>query len=394
MKQIFTLILAYFLAFPAHAAEPIKIGDIAPYTGLAQYAEPYKKGWELALAEINGSGGVLGRPLEIISRDSRGNPSDAVTVAQELIHAENVFALMGPMFSHVGLAVSEISKREKIPLVTAIAGTDKLLWEEGHPYVFRIYNGTYALASMLSAEAAKLPAQRWGIIAENYEAGHAYADAFREHLSRLRPDVEFVMEQWPSLNRINAGAVVQAVKKDKPDALFVFLLGGNMSAFVRESRLRGIDDIPVVNPSLGFPEERGKFGAELPEGWIVLGLPGREDGDPPYQVFYDKYEDIYGEEPGFNSVLGYLALKSIALAIEKAGTLDCEAFIKAMNDIRFDFINGSFYFRKIDNQSTFVHTVGVTAVIDGEPTMTDTVLQSPGDHFPPDEYVLERKGRK
>ena len=94
---------------PASAAEPIRIGDINSYSGLPAFTLPYRNGWQLALAEINDKGGVLGRPLEVISRDDGGNPGNALTAANELVARENVALLMGTFFSHVGLAVSEFA---------------------------------------------------------------------------------------------------------------------------------------------------------------------------------------------------------------------------------------------------------------------------------------------
>ena len=98
---------------PAWAAEPIRIGDINSYSGLPAFTLPYRNGWQLALAEINDKGGVLGRPLEVISRDDGGNPGNALTAANELVARENVVLLMGTFFSHVGLAVSDFAKQKK-----------------------------------------------------------------------------------------------------------------------------------------------------------------------------------------------------------------------------------------------------------------------------------------
>jgi branched-chain amino acid transport system substrate-binding protein len=397
MRKLFVFLFSCFLFLPFNvkAEEPIKIGDISAYTGQAHYAEPYKKGWELALEEINGQGGVLGRPIEVISRDSKGSPPDAINVAQDLIHIENVFAMMGPIFSHVGLALSEVAAREKVPLITAISGTDKLLWEKYHPYIFRIHSGTYQFVSMMLAETKHLKAKRWATVLENYEAGHAFFDEFSRQIKAQYPDVEFVETQYPALHKMNAGAVVQALKKANPDAIFVFLLGKNMSAFVREMKLRGLDHIPVVNPTLGLPIEQKRLGDELPQGWITLGPPSYDQGGKAYQQFWDVYQEKYNEEPDVMSAVGYLALKSIASAIEKAGSLDREAFITAMTSDHFPFFNDKpFYFRELDHQSSMAWSVGKTAVIDGQPTMIDKVLLNPEDHFASDSWVLQQREEK
>ncbi len=103
--------LALLFASAAGAAEPIKVGELNSYTRLPAFTFPYRNGWQMALDEINAAGGVLGRPLEVISKDDGGNPGDAVTVASELIAREDVVALFGTLLSNVGLAVADVARQ-------------------------------------------------------------------------------------------------------------------------------------------------------------------------------------------------------------------------------------------------------------------------------------------
>ena len=95
------------------AQEPIKIGEINSYKALPAFLEPYKKGMALALDEINAAGGVLGRPLTLITRDDSANPGDAVRVAQALLTRDRVDVLAGTFLSHIGLAVSDFAKQKR-----------------------------------------------------------------------------------------------------------------------------------------------------------------------------------------------------------------------------------------------------------------------------------------
>src|SRR4051794_18247384 len=99
------------VAGPALAADPIKIGEMNSYKVFPAFLDPYKKGWELAAEEVNKAGGVLGRKVEIVSRDDNGNPGDAVRVAEELLSRENVDLLIGTFPSNVGLAVADFAKQ-------------------------------------------------------------------------------------------------------------------------------------------------------------------------------------------------------------------------------------------------------------------------------------------
>src|SRR3954469_3118154 len=121
--SLFALVAASFAAMlliPAGAqAQPIRVGELNSYKVFTAFLDPYKKGWELALEEINKSGGVLGRKIEVISRDDNGTTGDAVRVAEELITRENVSLLMGTFPSNVGLAVSNLAAQRKVVFVAA-----------------------------------------------------------------------------------------------------------------------------------------------------------------------------------------------------------------------------------------------------------------------------------
>ncbi|HLH51206.1 MAG TPA: ABC transporter substrate-binding protein, partial [Roseiarcus sp.] len=110
---------------PAAAAEDtIKVGEINSYSALPAFTEPYRKGWQLALEEINAAGGVDGKKLEVISKDDGGKPAEAVTAANELVAKDGVVMLAGTFFSNIGLAISDFAKQKKILFLAAEPLTD------------------------------------------------------------------------------------------------------------------------------------------------------------------------------------------------------------------------------------------------------------------------------
>src|SRR5262249_57089036 len=131
--------LAYLAAAaPAETlAQPIRIGELNSYKVFPAFLEAYKKGMELAVAQINGAGGVLGRPLELVVRDDNGTPGDAVRAAEELLSREKVVLLMGTFASNVGLAVADLAKQRKVLFLASQPLTDKIVWESGNRYTFR-----------------------------------------------------------------------------------------------------------------------------------------------------------------------------------------------------------------------------------------------------------------
>ena len=209
-KKLFSAVVASIaalgIAIPASAGGTIKIGDINSYKRLPAHTIPYKMGVELALEHINSAGGVLGKKLELVSRDDNGKPGDAVKIAEELVSKDRVALISGSLFSHIGLALTSFAGQRKVLYVAAEPLADALVWANGNPYTFRLRPSTYMQASMLAEQAAKNPAKRWATIAPNYAYGKDAVSAFQKVLKQLRPDVEFVAEQWPALFKIDAGA--------------------------------------------------------------------------------------------------------------------------------------------------------------------------------------------
>src|SRR5438876_3095559 len=158
------LLAAAALASMTAMAQPIKLGELNSYKTFPAFLEPYKKGMELAVEEINRGGGVLGRPLELLTRDDNGNAGDAVRVAEELLAREKVDLLMGTFSSAVGLAVADFARQRRAFFLASEPLTDKIVWENGNRYTFRLRPSTYMQTAMLVVAAAQLCKRRWLIV--------------------------------------------------------------------------------------------------------------------------------------------------------------------------------------------------------------------------------------
>ena len=121
----------------------IKIGEINSYKAQPAFLEPYKKGMELAIEQINAAGGLNGKKVELITRDDNANPGDAVRVAEELVSRDQVDVLTGSFLSHIGLALTDFSKQKKMFFLASEPLTDKIVWQNGHRYTFRLRTSTY-----------------------------------------------------------------------------------------------------------------------------------------------------------------------------------------------------------------------------------------------------------
>ena len=376
----------------ALAQDVIKIGEINSYKAQPAFLEPYKKGWELAVEEINKAGGIGGRKLEVISRDDNATPGDAVRVAEELVSRENVVLLTGSFLSHIGLAISDFAKQRKILFVAAEPLTDKIVWESGNRYTYRLRASTYMQTSMLVADAAKLNKKRWAIVYPNYEYGTSAVTSFKALMKAAQPGVEFVNEQASPLGKIDAGAVAQALADAKPDAIFNVTFGADLSKFVREGQTRGLfKDMPVFSLLSGEPEYLDPLKDETPVGWYVTGYPAADIATPEHKAFFDAYKAKYSEAPKLGSVVGYSAIQTIAAALKKGGGTDTEKLVAAMAGLEVGTPFGKVTYRTQDNQSTMGAYVGRLGVKGGIGVMTDWRYE-PGDkHLPSDADVKARR---
>jgi branched-chain amino acid transport system substrate-binding protein len=387
-KLILGLALGALAAGSAMAQEPIKIGELNSYKNFPAFLEPYRKGWQLALEEANAAGGVLGRKLEVVSRDDNGTPGDAVRVAEELLTRENVSLLMGTFASHVGLAVSNLAAQRKVLFVAAEPLTDKIVWDNGNKYTFRLRPSTYMQTAMLVPEAAKSGKKKWAIVYPNYEYGQSATAAFKKLLAEKLPGVEFVIEQAPPLGKIEAGAVVDAIAQAKPDAIFSSLFGPDLAKFVREGNTRGLfKDKVVLNLLAGEPEYLDPLKDETPPGWIVTGYPWNEIATAEHKKFLAAYQKKWNDYPRLGSIVGYSTVQSVVAALKKAGAVDTEKLVQAMKGLELETPIGKIAYRALDHQSTMGAYVGKLALKDGKGVMVDWKFADGKDFLPPDAEV-------
>ncbi len=391
MKFI-ALITLCFIPITVHP-QGVKIGELNSYKLFPAFLEPYKKGMELALEEVNAAGGVLGRKLELVTRDDGGTPGDAVRVAEELISREKVNLLMGTFASHVGLAVANLAGQRKVLFLASEPLTDKIVWENGNRYTFRLRPSTYMQVAMLVPEAARLKKKRWAVVYPNYEYGQSATASFRKLLAQAQPDVEFVAEQAPALGKIDAGAVVQALAEAKPDAIFSALFAADLQKFVREGNTRGLfRSTAVFNLLAGEPEYLDTLKDETPDGWWVTGYPWSEIGTPEHRKFRDAYQKRWNDYPRQGSVVGYTAVHAAAEAVKKAKSADTEKLVAALQGLKMQTPFGPVEWRAIDHQSTMGAYVGQLSRKDGKGIMVNWRYADGARFQPSNEEV--RKLRK
>ncbi|GGH66598.1 branched-chain amino acid ABC transporter substrate-binding protein [Comamonas phosphati] len=391
MQMRWTLPLLTLAALPAWAQGVIKIGEINSYKAQPAFLEPYKKGMELAVSQVNAAGGIAGKRLELVTRDDNANPGDAVRAAEELYTREKIDVLTGSFLSHVGLALTDYARQKKRFFLASEPLTDKIVWADGNRYTFRLRGSTYMQTAMLVEQAVKLHKKRWAIVYPNYEYGQSAVATFKKLMKEKQPDIEFVAEQAPALGKIDAGSVVQALQDARPDAIFNVLFAADLGKFVREGNTRGLfQGREVVGLLTAEPEYLDPLKNEAPVGWIATGYPWYSIRTPEHAAFLKAYQARFKDYPRLGTIVGYNAIQSLAAGLRKTGgSAETEKLIAAFKGLEVDTPFGRITYRAQDHQATMGAYVGKTAYDAklGHGVLVDYRYADGKDYQPSDEEV-------
>lgn len=355
---------------PPAAPPPLQVGEINSYRAHPAFLEPYRKGWRLALDEINAQGGVLGRKLQVVSRDDKGSAEGAVQAAQQLRERHGVDIFFGGFLSEAGLALSDHAQRTHAFYLAAAPLTDKLVWQQGNRYTYRVGPSSRMLVAALAPKALGLRKSRWAMVYPDDEYGRGAAATFKAMMQAFQSKVEFVAEVAVPAARPDLRGAARRLADARPDALFNALYATRLAGFVREGRVLGLfDGRPVVAPLAGLPEYLEPLGADAPPGWLVTGYAPQAIDNDAHRRFEQTYRQRYGAAPQAGSVLGYTALTALAAGLRKAGSAQPEALADAFAGLEAESPYGRYQFRRIDHQSTLGVYIGTTAIDEGRPVM-------------------------
>ena len=346
---------------PAAAQNAIKVGVPMPLSGpAALYGEPAVKGMRLFVEETNAAGGVLGKKIELIVRDSKASADEAVRVSREMILKEDVQFLVGTLTSAEGPAVSTIAKENKIILIAPIPKTDQLTAEKNlHPYVFRTAaNTTMEGRSVAEIIATWKDVKKVATIAHDYAYGQDVAKAFIDQIKRLRPDIDIVDQQWPKLGEADYTPFINAQMAKKPDAVFSAMWGGHFVTWAKQAKPLGFFDLVqnrVVNGGEGGSVEATRaLGPDYPFGiWAnTYDLASYDGQSEAHKKYIEKIKAFTNEDPPSTwPVTTYVAMQFLVEGIKKAGSLDSDKVAKALLDLTIDTPIGKQTLRASDHQA-------------------------------------------
>ncbi|MCU0578713.1 MAG: ABC transporter substrate-binding protein, partial [Desulfobacterota bacterium] len=227
-----------------------KIGFVADITGAGfLIALAQKNALELGLEEINSTGGLLGRRVEMIVRDSQLRPDLGAVLAQEMITRDKVDFIFGPTSPSVALAVSRVCRTHKKLLVLHGANNERLINEEGHRYVLQVVPSTYMEGQAVAAYLAKKPFKKIIIIGPDLEYGRSQAEAFKKKIAEANPAAAVVKELWPRIGEPDYTPYIAAILSAKPEAVYSILWGGDLASFLRQAQPYGLfQKTPFIGP--------------------------------------------------------------------------------------------------------------------------------------------------
>jgi branched-chain amino acid transport system substrate-binding protein len=365
-------LLAMPLAAPlvARGQKSIKVGFPMILSGPgALYGEPALKGARMFVEEGNEKGGVLGRPFELLPRDTKGSADEAVRVSRELILRENVDFLVGTVTSAEGPAVSAVAKENKIVFIAPIPKTDRLTAPENlHPYVFRVAATTTMEGGSCADIVAKWGVKRIATISPDYAYGQDVTREFISHLKRLKPDIEVVDQQWPKLGEADYTPFINAQMGAKPEAVFSSLWGGHFVTFAKQAKPLGYFDAIRANMmaggEVGSPETAKAMGADYPVGiWGNSYDAFYWQGPPEHRAYIERLKKFLNEEyPSSWAIQGYIGLQALTEGIKKANSVDSEKVSKALLDLTFDTPAGQLTIRAKDHQANRGQLYGKTVM--------------------------------
>lgn len=398
MRKFLAAFLVLFLVGIAYSKDVIKIGVLDCYSGPATvYTYDARDGFKLALKEAGWK--VLGKKIEVIFRDTKFRPNLALTFAKEFVFKDKVDFIAGTISSACALAVSEFCKEKKVPFFVWEAQSEKITGAKGHRYVFSFVPNTAMSGRAMAKYISKKPYTKFWITGSDYEYGHAIANSFWRNLKKFKPSVKLIGESWFKVGEPDFGPYISAIMAKRPQVVYVATGGKDMVPFLKAVKATGLAKRAVV--MVWTATDTCTLRAlknQMPEG-IYGGCSYHfyYPDTPENRAFANAFKKEYGREPGFCALSGYLFGKFLIAAIKKAGSVDKEKVIDAMEGMTLDSPVGKVTMRAYDHQLMQPIFVGITKKVPGYKFLIATEIETirPEEVIPPiSEIKKEREKAK
>src|SRR5437764_778234 len=341
LLAVITIASCSFLRRGGQEPAAARIGIPAPLSGgSAEYGGFMKQGALLAADEINGSGGISGKKLEIVFEDSQGDPAEATKAAEKLIERDQVNVVTCAFNSSATLAVADVAKREHVPMVVGLSTADAIT-TSGNPYVFRVCAANSKLASLLGDYIAR----------DEKPATVAYVHAKTDFGINLANVVRQRLEQAGSKTIANEGinqheadflSLITKLKPLKPDMVFLAMIADSALPFLRQAKQAGFHTRWANAVSLSNPKFLQDAG-DLADGFIGITHFEASVAQGATQSFVEKFKAKYGQEPTHYAAVYYDTVQLIADSMRRGG-FEREGILEALKTADVKGVTGRIHF--------------------------------------------------
>jgi len=313
-------------------AEGIQVGFFGALTGpTATFAQSGRNGALLAVEEINAAGGVLGKKIELLIEDDRGEPSEAASVASKLITRDHVVALIGENASSRTLAAAPIAQSYGVPMISP-SSTNVEVTKKGD-YVFRVcFIDPYQGAVLSSFARKDLGAESAALLVDarsDYSVG--LAEAFREQFEKEGGRI--AAEERYSEGDSDFSAQLTAIRPLDPDVLFVPGYYTDAGLIARQAKGLGIRAVLLGADGWDSPK-LAEIGGEAVEGAYFSNHYSVDDPSPAVRRFVEAYRSKHAADPDSIAALSYDAARLLADAIRRAGSTEGKRVRDALADTK------------------------------------------------------------
>jgi branched-chain amino acid transport system substrate-binding protein len=328
---------------------------------LAQLGEDAKQGVELAIADLNAKGGVLGKTVKLVTEDNQVTPATGTANARSLVLQHKAVALFGPISSAVAAAEQTVAAQYKTPLIDFMANDAGLQTKTFTKYSFQVVpNTTMEPRAAAAYLASKSDGKQItiGTFAPDYSFGHDSVSGFIDALNALHVNYKLVNQQYPPLGETNIAPYLSKLVAVSPDYVYNAQYGNDLVTFTKQAQKYNFFDKTTVIAMYGV-QELGELGDQIPAGTIDFNRAPFWVMGAAVTPFVNEYKSKYGQLPPEWSLLGYTAVQTWAAGATKAGSFDGTSVSDALSGATIPTIRGDITLRACDNQAEIPEYVGV-----------------------------------
>lgn len=327
---------------------------------------------------INAAGGFLGRPIEFVFRDSKGQPQEAARVARELVNSTGCELLVDAEASSASFAVQEVVRDLGVACIHTNSETSSLTADPKIrvPTAFRVarqgVHDAVAGASYLAEYSKAKKLSKWATCSPDYAYGRDTTAQYLQFFKQFNPNIEVITEAWPKLGQPDFTEVITKLIQAKPQALFSLLYAGDLSAFINQGNVYALfSQMTVATPNVDYPVMAAI--KQLPAG-IQSGIRYLETFPdfPGNRAWGQAYQKKWNERPTNWSWQNTVAMQFYEAAIKKANSIDGKALAAALTGLKIETpfgVDGTITMR--DDHTTINYAIGWGTTTPKEPFIVD-----------------------